>query len=370
MQYSGRILSRRNPVWTIVFNVDRYARFVFSDVLNFAGRIKVGYTVKFDLTHAEPQALTGDPLDPLDPRNMARATNVWVEYPPQTRQRYLVLDPKLGVNAATRWEIEDFEEQELKEQELKEQRKAESEGRQLALEHTDDLARVRTWDHAVALALFDNRIKLVELHRDGEFEFLDKALNRHGIVYPSFIKDDPLKEAIQELEALINSGATAEKHFQGFFARNPDFLINDDYRRAHSHLILSQDESDILIPDFVLEPVLQDRFCDLLELKLPKDPVYILKKNRNRFSAAVSEAAAQLRTYRNFFEQKPNRERFELKYPDLKIYRPRMLVIIGRRSPGSPLIKQQVRTDHPELFLHTYDEILERAQFRQEKNRR
>src|ERR1041385_4388983 len=120
----------------------------------------------------------------------------------------------------------------------------------------------------------------------------------------------------------------------------------------------------VLKPDFVLEPIDQDSLCDLLDLKLPSAQLFVLKKNRPRFSAAVYEAAAQLREYRRFFDEERNRRKFEEAYPHLRAYKPRMFVIIGRRSTASALVQRDIRVHEPELFLRTYDEILLRMKWK------
>ena len=129
----------------------------------------------------------------------------------------------------------------------------------------------------------------------------------------------------------MNDPNAKEQDFQDFFERNPDFILNDEYKKAHPHIVLTKDEGESLIPDFVLEPVDQNSLCDLLELKLPTVPIFVLQKRRMRFSAAVLEACAQLREYSNFFEEEKYRKIINERY-GLLTYRPKMFVIIGRRG--------------------------------------
>lgn len=222
----------------------------------------------------------------------------------------------------------------------------------------------------IAFALIDKKIKLVSLTKDGAYKFLDEEQNLHSILYTTISETILLQTAIEEFESLINNPSGREADFQDFFERNPDFILNDEYRQAHPHVVLSRDDGEKLIPDFILEPVEQSSLCDLLELKLPSTGIFVLKKNRARYSAAVFEAAAQLREYSRFFDEEENRKRFQQTYQGLRAFRPRMFVIIGRQGNEDPIIKRSIQTEFPGLVLRTYDEVLERMKWKAEKMKR
>jgi hypothetical protein len=213
------------------------------------------------------------------------------------------------------------------------------------------------------LVLIEGKIRLATFTKDGQYEFVDKFDNPHLLLYGQSFGSAVFRTAIEELEHLVNDPRTKELTLQDFFARYPDFILNDDYKAAHPHVILGGLENESLIPDFVLEPVSQGAFCDLLELKLPKAKVFTLKKNRTRFSSAVLDACAQLREYSNHFESQINRSRIKRQY-GLNIYKPRMIVIIGRKGNFDPLIVRRAAGDFPHLQLKTYDEIIERIRHR------
>jgi len=98
---------------------------------------------------------------------------------------------------------------------------------------------------------------------------------------------------------------------------------------------------------------------DLLELKLPSAPVFVLKKRRMRFSAAVFEACAQLREYSAFFDEERNRRVVQERYGILA-YRPKMIVIIGRQGSVDPIAVRRIEQDLPNLYLRTYDDVINR----------
>lgn len=216
-------------------------------------------------------------------------------------------------------------------------------------------------DAYLGLVDIDGQVRIVELQPNGEFVFIDGTSNLHNIIYID-ARSAALKDAIDELEFLINNEGSEEADIQDFFERHPDLVLTPDYKRLHPHVAL-ESTYETLIPDFLLEPIEQDGLCDLLELKLPSTQTFVLKKSRLRFSAAVLEAAAQLRTYSQFFDDPANRDNFRRHY-GLTAYKPRMFVIIGRRGDVDPLQVRAMEGDLPGLRLKTYDQIVERAKAR------
>lgn len=214
----------------------------------------------------------------------------------------------------------------------------------------------------VALVLVGDRIRAASLSRDG-YRFLDDTLSLHNLIYVASAQTSALQTSADELETLINDPNCKEEDFQDFFERNPWFILSDEYKEAHSHIVLASDNSETLIPDFVLEPIEKNALCDLLELKLPSAPVYVLQRRRMRFSAAVLEACAQLRTYSQFFDEERNRKCIEERY-GLLAYRPKLFVIIGRRGNLNPIEVRKIESDIPNLTLRTYDDVLNRVKFR------
>jgi hypothetical protein len=224
-----------------------------------------------------------------------------------------------------------------------------------------DVPKAGTSEEHIALALFDGTIKLISLKTDGSYGILGRVHDAHNFFYLFSSEALALQSAVEELEWLMNDSSTREQAFQDFFERNPDFILNDEYKNAHPKIQLIGNASDALIPDFVLEPIRQDSLCDLLELKLPTAQLFVMKTKRIRYSAAVFEACAQLREYSAFFDEVGNRERIQRKY-GLLSYRPKMFVIIGRRGNVNPILVRRLQNDLPrELQLLTYDDILERV---------
>ena len=218
----------------------------------------------------------------------------------------------------------------------------------------------------ISFALFGDKIKMVSLAPDGSYRILDETQHLHNILYVTSSETRALQIAVEELESLINDSNAKEKDFQNFFERHPDFILNDEHKKAHPHIVLAKDVGETLIPDFVLEPIDQSSLCDLLELKLPSAQIFVLKKKRMRFSAAVLEACAQLREYSSFFDEEENRRKIQEQY-GLLAFKPKMFVIIGRRGNISPIEVRKIESDVPNLSLRTYDDVITRIRARVEK---
>lgn len=210
-----------------------------------------------------------------------------------------------------------------------------------------------------ALTFIGGSIRLVSLLPDGTYKFLDETDKYHNILYTYSLENLALKHAVEEFEEMVNDPGSSEQDFHDFFEVHPDFILNDEYKQAHSKIVLEREEGGALIPDFVLQPFSMNALCDLLELKTPSANVYVLKKNRFRFSAAVMEAVAQLREYSAYFDEKIYRDRLEERY-SLKAYKPRMYIILGRTGKVSPFEARRVELDVPNITFKTYDDILER----------
>ena len=150
---------------------------------------------------------------------------------------------------------------------------------------------------------------------------------------------------------------------QSFFENHPQLFRLWEYRNVYPQVILTRDDDGELIPDFLLtDPELQRAM--ILDLKLPCKTIAVGSKDRRRLSAPVMEAKAQLTAYRNWFAEKSNRAKVKEKY-GLEIYQPRLAVVIGRRRDFTNEVdRQHIVSQHPDLEVMTYDDVLEFAKRR------
>jgi Domain of unknown function (DUF4263) len=165
------------------------------------------------------------------------------------------------------------------------------------------------------------------------------------------------------LESLVNEPGTKERHIQAFLERHPNFLRGLNYQNIYPQLILERVGEGPLRPDFILEP-LDDGFCDILDIKLPKQKLYVGGKDRGQLAAGLHEVAAQLREYAAYFEQAKHRKFVREKY-GLKVYRPRLIAVVGRDM--KEMTNEQVRramTAYDNLQFMTFDELIQHARNR------
>jgi cold shock CspA family protein len=230
-------------------------------------------------------------------------------------------------------------------------------------ESIEEIESVVDPDESLGVALIGNQLRLITIQADGTVRFLDPHNNCHRLLYLVSLETYGWKSLIEELEDLINRPQVSESQLQEFFERNPDFLCGDIYESARSHIVLQRPDAGPLIPDFALKPPNENALCDLLELKLPRAKLLVGQSNRKRLSAALLEACAQLREYRDYFESRANRQAIEEIY-GLRFFRPRMMVIIGKRSEYMASDLRKAEGDIPQLSITTYDDLLERARAR------
>lgn len=170
----------------------------------------------------------------------------------------------------------------------------------------------------------------------------------------SYIRDE-----IEEFEGLINSPRSSEHDIQKFLENHQKFLLGHEYQKLYPQVVLEREEEGALIPDFLVQPI-NNEFCDIVDLKLPSVPLVVGKDNRKRFSSAISEAAAQLRTYRDYFDDRARREAVKKRY-GITAYRPKLAVVIGRAADVDPTLYRQIQSDLQNIQVVTYDDLIEKA---------
>ncbi len=170
-------------------------------------------------------------------------------------------------------------------------------------------------------------------------------------------------DELLELEDLINSPSSAEQDLQRFFEFHSQFLRLWDHREVFSQVYLTREDDGPLIPDFLL----LDRELHksvVVDLKLPTARTVTARKNRERFSALVEEARAQLLEYRDWFEDAGNRQSMKERF-GMEIYRPRLAVIIGSTAQfASGYQRQKLQSRYPDVEIATYDDIVNYARRR------
>ncbi|MBW3536596.1 MAG: DUF4263 domain-containing protein [Actinobacteria bacterium] len=167
-------------------------------------------------------------------------------------------------------------------------------------------------------------------------------------------------ESLAELEALVN-GSAPERAFQLFFERHPEYVLAlGPYARAHPQLVLHQDDGN-LIPDFFVEKI-SGGLADIIDLKRADVELVRRSQHRNRFKDLVDEAVAQLTHYRDYFDDRINREAFHSRH-GFSAFRPKVIVVVGR-SGDLGLGEDRVRLESllpTWVEIASYDDVIDRA---------
>lgn len=170
-------------------------------------------------------------------------------------------------------------------------------------------------------------------------------------------------DEIRELEDLIRNTKATEKDFQQFFENHQHFFRRWDVREVYPQMYLTREDQGPLIPDFILTNSELQRAA-IVELKLAKPKLVTRQPNRDRFAACIMEARAQLLEYRDWFEERENRQRLK-KVTGMEIFRPNLAVVIGNSSCfRSGVDRQKLASRHPDIEVVTYDDLVSYARNR------
>lgn len=214
-----------------------------------------------------------------------------------------------------------------------------------------------------AIALDDDRATLLSVTPDSAVTFGGIRATPQDLLYLTGISTPSIRGALSDFEQLVSTPTTRERELQEFFERYPEFLKSDVYAEATPQIVLERRGAGPLIPDFALRPANPRALCDLADLKLPSAKIVVGTENRRRLASSVLQALGQLAEYRDYFEQQVNRE-FARRTYGLEFFRPRMIVVIGRRQEYSPIEFRRAESEVPQLTITTYDDLLERARLR------
>jgi hypothetical protein len=172
-----------------------------------------------------------------------------------------------------------------------------------------------------------------------------------------------LARSLADLEEALNNPSIHERDIERVLVDNPLRLRSLGFREVYHQVVLPREGRRDLIPDVIAEPVDSD-FAEILELKLPDADVVVGTQDRARLSRQVNEAAAQLREYSAYFDDRAAAEPIEREL-GIPCYKPRLTVAIGRNPTRfTPEEQRRALTAHPDLRVVTYDRLMDAAQRR------
>jgi len=178
-----------------------------------------------------------------------------------------------------------------------------------------------------------------------------------------------LMNEILQFEEILNRQNVKELEIENFLIDHPHFLrgVNQNIMSVYPQVLLQREKEKSLKPDFILEPV-GEKWCDILDIKLPTANLVVGTPNRRRLSSAIMEGIAQLQEYQRYFEDSRNRGSFrELMRSkgalDVDCYFPKLSLVIGRDPTelDEDQIRRQLMTKYADIKIMTYDQILMHA---------
>ena len=110
-----------------------------------------------------------------------------------------------------------------------------------------------------------------------------------------------------------------------------------------------------LIPDFILKRT-TDNYYDILDIKLPDKKLIVGSRNRRKYSSEVESAIAQVREYREYFNDSVNRKYIKDKY-GIAVLKPNIIVLIGKDIYPEERLKIN-ESYSSEIEIFTYDQII------------
>jgi len=208
----------------------------------------------------------------------------------------------------------------------------------------------------VALTWHEGRIRAVLLDSDGTYSYVSSDANRLGLVYlPRFVKTG-FALAIGELEELINDSYATKDDVRAFLQEHPDLILGGQYKAAYPQVLLRRDGRQPLQPDFMLEPI-GGELADILEVEPAQREVTTEVEGVTELTEVVIQACSRLRESRDHFEEERHRIEIEDAH-GIRVFRPRMFVVIGRSGQTDPLIKRQLETQLTDVALRSWDDVL------------
>jgi hypothetical protein len=171
-----------------------------------------------------------------------------------------------------------------------------------------------------------------------------------------------IEREIEEFESLLNRGTLQEEDIQGFLEDHPHFLGSlGGGSLPMPHPYLTAHDGALIIPDFVLKPVIaprRDSGWKVLDLKLPNKRIIVGRGKDTRLSHDVMAAIRQLHRYRDYFSNPVHKPEVERVFGQPLFY-PRLAVMIGRMPEVDEALQLEREQREFDVEIVTYDEVIE-----------
>lgn len=169
---------------------------------------------------------------------------------------------------------------------------------------------------------------------------------------------------------ILSNPRSTERDASEFFARFPKFLFLGQGNDIRREVVLIDPDSEMNYRVDFFRKSYGSAYWDIIELKHPQKPFVIASKGHPRLSSDVTAAISQAEDYRERIIE-DSALRAELLSRGITVYRPQILVIVGKNnSEVSPQTMQVLydRARKGPIEVRSYDDIYQFAKEHYEAN--
>lgn len=175
------------------------------------------------------------------------------------------------------------------------------------------------------------------------------------------ILNDQRKKSVLEFEKMLGNPALLEKDWQKWFKDN-SWVLGTEFVK-----VLEERDIDTKnISDYLLEAY--DGFLDIVEIKRPSVNLEFWSKSMDHDNFVPSmeliRAITQCSSYLFEIEREANSVKFQDRFENIRVVKPRSVLIFGRSNDWTKEQKQAYRilvSSYQNISILTYDHVLDRA---------
>lgn len=208
-----------------------------------------------------------------------------------------------------------------------------------------------------ALDIKDKKI-IPQILSEKEFEDLIKLNIKNTDDFYRLLSVQKMRLGIERLEKIINGEYKNEVDIQKFLKENI-WMFGNDY----SFII----ENEKINPENILDFIPQnfESYIDIIEVKLPKEKLFVFDNHHNNYYAAAELTKAIAQTQNYIFElEKMTTDKKYQQNNNCKIIRPKGIIIFGSINILNMKETEYLRilnSSYHNLYILTYQQLLEKA---------
>ncbi|MEW5747560.1 MAG: Shedu anti-phage system protein SduA domain-containing protein [Candidatus Thermoplasmatota archaeon] len=159
------------------------------------------------------------------------------------------------------------------------------------------------------------------------------------------------RRTLNAFSRLVSEDDVTETEVHRFIEiEKPAWMFGLDYASIEGHVAFPPKGKKQHIFDLMLRR--HDSFLDLVELKGPNESIFDRKtRTRSKLNVALSTAIGQVLTYMDVCDKRPS----------YKVFRPRALIVIGKKATDNPLQRRLLTGHLSRIDIITYDDMIARG---------